>query len=337
MNKRIYLIITIILTLVVFSICLLYGSVKIPFEDVFRSLREFILSGFRINTGDQAHLIVLKIRVPRLLMAFLGGAILAIVGLLMQSITKNPLAEPYVLGISSGASTGAVSAIILGWFSFFGRYNVYFASFIGALLATVLIIFFQGRRQDTIRLVLLGMGINAFFTALTTFLIYSSKNEAQVRSAMFWTTGSLAGINYGDLIPVVFALILLLIFCRLIIKELDLLLLGHESARNMGLNLLQLQVYVIIVSSLSIALLVSKVGVIGFVGLIIPHIARKLIGVKHGDLLWSCVLFGGTGLMLVDTMARTLFAPNELPIGVMTGLIGAPIFIYILNSTRNPI
>lgn len=230
-----------------------------------------------------------------------------------------------------------MAAIVLGWFRFFGPFNVYLASFIGASLATVLVIFLQGRSQDTIRLVLVGMGVNAFFTSLTTFLIYSSRNEAQVRSAMFWTTGSLSGIHFKDLFPVAFGLVILILFYRLIIKELDLLLLGHQAAKNLGLNLFRLQVYLIIVSSLAIALVVSKVGVIGFVGLIVPHISRKIIGVKHEDLLWTSILLGGMGLMVVDTFARTVFSPNELPIGVMTGIIGAPIFISILNSREKNI
>lgn len=333
--KKKYIFSIILLSFFSFFVCIFFGSVRISSVDIYKGLKQIIQNGFKMDPSNQVQVILMKIRLPRLLMAFFGGSVLSIVGLLMQSITKNPLAEPYVLGISSGASAGAVSAIILGWFSFFGSYNVYLASFIGAVIATLLIIVLQGSRQDTIRLVLLGMGVNAFFTALTTFLIYSSRNEAQVRSAMFWTIGSFSGVHYGDLVPVVISLILLLVFSHIIIKELDILLLGHKVAKNIGLNIVKLQISIIVVSALSTALLVSKVGVIGFIGLIIPHISRKIMGVKHKNLLWTCVFFGGMGLMITDTFARTLFAPNELPIGVMTGLIGAPVFIYILNSTRN--
>lgn len=337
MNKKLIILSLILLTPFIFLLCIFFGSVKLDFPHVIGAIISFLKNDFIIDTSDQIQLIIFKIRVPRLIMAFLAGGILSLVGVLMQTITKNPLAEPYVLGISAGASLGAVSAIILGWFSFFSTFNVYIAAFIGASLATILVISLQGKSHDTVRLVLVGMGVNAFFTSLTTFLIYSSKNEAQVRSAMFWTTGSLSGIHFRDLLPVAIGLGILVGFYSLVIKELDLLLLGHRSAKNMGLNLFKLQISLIIISSIAIALLVSKVGVIGFVGLIVPHISRKLIGVKHKHLLFTTIFTGGMGLMIVDTFARTIFSPNELPIGVMTGIIGAPIFIYILNSTREKI
>lgn len=337
MSKKLIILSLIILTLFMFLCCIFFGSVKLGFHEVIEALLNYFKNNFTVDTSSYIQLIIFKIRMPRLLMSFLAGAILSVVGLLMQTITKNPLAEPYVLGISAGASAGAVSAIILGWFSFFAVFNVYIAAFLGASLATMLVILLQGRSQDTVRLVLVGMGVNAFFTSLTTFLVYSSNNEAQVRSAMFWTTGSLSGIHFEDLIPVTIGLAILMIFYYFVIKELDILLLGHRSAQNMGLNLFKLQISLIIVSSLAIALLVSKVGVIGFIGLIVPHISRKLIGVKHNNLLFATIFLGGMGLMVIDTFARTIFSPNELPIGVMTGIIGAPIFIYILNSTREKI
>ena len=337
MGKKLIILSLIILTLFMFLCCIFFGSVKLGFHEVIEALLNYFKNNFKVDTSSYIQLIIFKIRMPRLLMSFLAGAILSVVGLLMQTITKNPLAEPYVLGISAGASAGAVSAIILGWFSFFAVFNVYIAAFLGASLATMLVILLQGRSQDTVRLVLVGMGVNAFFTSLTTFLVYSSNNEAQVRSAMFWTTGSLSGIHFEDLIPVTIGLAILMIFYYFVIKELDILLLGRRSAQNMGLNLFKLQISLIIVSSLAIALLVSKVGVIGFIGLIVPHISRKLIGVKHNNLLFATIFLGGMGLMVIDTFARTIFSPNELPIGVMTGIIGAPIFIYILNSTREKI
>lgn len=337
MNKKLILLLLVLLTPFVFLFCIFFGSVKLEIYQVLEGLLSYFRHNFTVDTSSYIQLIIFKIRMPRLLMSFLAGGILSMVGLLMQTITKNPLAEPYVLGISAGASAGAVSAIILGWFSFFAAFNVYAAAFIGASLATMLVILLQGKSQDTVRLVLIGMGVNAFFTSLTTFLVYSSNNEAQVRSAMFWTTGSLSGIHFEDLIPVAIGLAILIIFYYLVIKELDILLLGHKAAQNMGLHLFKLQIFLIVVSSLSIALLVSKVGVIGFVGLIVPHISRKLIGVKHNNLLFATIFIGGMGLMVIDTFARTIFSPNELPIGVMTGIIGAPIFIYILNSTREKI
>ncbi|MDO5713362.1 MAG: iron ABC transporter permease [Tissierellia bacterium] len=316
-------------------LCLGFGSVPLSFQDISTALKEFYQNSFQMTSGNTSQMILFQIRIPRLLMAFLGGGILSFVGILMQTITKNPLAEPYVLGISAGASAGAVSAIILHWFSFFGAYNVYVGAFTGAWLATALVLGLQGKSRDPVRLVLMGMGINAFFTAATTFMVYSSKNEAQVRSAMFWTTGSLSGIHYQDLIFPLLAFLLLALICGFIIKELDLLLLGTKGAVELGLNIQKFQILIILISSFSIGILVAKVGVIGFIGLIIPHLTRRFVGVKHKHLLLFGAFLGGITLMITDTIARTIFTPNELPIGVITGLVGAPIFIRILSKTRN--
>lgn len=325
--------ILLVLTIFIFFLCLPMGSIPLSFQGVWNTFRGLWEKGFVHTPGNTLEVILWDIRIPRLLMAFLGGAILSHVGILMQTVTKNPLAEPYVLGISAGASAGAVSAIILGFFSSFGSRNVYVGAFSGAALSTALVLGLQGRSRNPVRLVLMGMGINAFFTAVTTFLIYSSKNEAQVRSAMFWTTGSLSGVHYGDLFLPGGALALLLLFGGLFRKELDLLLLGRKGAEQMGLSLSRLQIGVILVSSLSIGALVAKVGVIGFVGLIVPHLARKIHGVKHRGLFLYGVFLGGMILMITDTLARTVFSPNELPIGVMTGLVGAPVFLQILRRT----
>ena len=186
-------------------------------------------------------------------------------------------------------------------------------------------------------MVLMGMGVHAFFTAATTFMVYSSKNEAQVRSAMFWTTGSLSGIQYGDLLFPFMAFLLLLLFSFFVLKELDLLLLGTKGARELGLSIESFQLSVIVISSLTIGIVVAKVGVIGFIGLIMPHLTRKCTGILHKKLLLFGAFLGSMALMVADTISRTVFSPNELPIGVITGLVGAPVFIKILYKTRKSV
>ncbi|AGT45084.1 FecCD family ABC transporter permease [Treponema pedis] len=312
-------------------VCLFWGSFKISFTETL----EVLFSVFKKENGPFSigKQIILNIRLPRVIFAGLAGAVLSVCGVCMQGITGNDLAEPYILGISSGASAGAVSAIILHFFSIFSPFNIYMGAFLGSIFAMGGVLILNGKSRDPVKLILMGVGVNAFFSALTTYMIYSSKNEAQVRSAMFWTTGSLSGIQYADLILPAFALLALVIIVLLLNKEFNLLLLGLESAVETGLNINRVRFAVVLVTSAAVSVLTAKAGVIGFIGLIVPHIGRKFIGVMHRPLiLWSAV-FGASGLMIADTFARTMFSPSELPISVVTGLAGAPLFIKISKKS----
>lgn len=321
-----------IFLIIIIFFCLFWGSVKISPSDAFTTILAFIKNG-GFTSGFAQEQIILNIRLPRIFLAGISGAVLSICGICMQSITGNSLAEPYILGISSGASAGAVSAIILHLFSFFGTSNVYAGAFLGSLIATASVLLLQGKTRDPVRLILMGVGVNAFFSAITTYIIYSAKNEAQVRSAAFWSTGSLSGVQYSDLLLPLITLIILLIIVLSADKEFNLMLLGLDSAEDTGLNIKKMQLITIIVISAAVSVLVAKTGVIGFVGLIVPHIGRKFAGVKHRPLvIWSSI-FGAAGLMLADTFARSIFSPSELPISVITGIAGAPLFIKILKKS----
>ncbi|WP_099950347.1 FecCD family ABC transporter permease [Ezakiella peruensis] len=309
-------------------IAVFFGSVKVDFNDIIENIKNI----FSDDYIDKTSIIIKQIRIPRVLLAALTGAILAGVGLLMQTITSNSLADSYVLGISSGASAGAVSTIVYGLFSTLGRFNVYIGAFVGAILSTILLVFLQGRNRNQIRLVLMGMGISGFFSAMTAIFIFNSKNEAQVRSATYWMMGSLTGANYKSLIYIFAALIILLVFVFIYHKELDLLFVGLDGAQNSGLEIRPFQLKVVIVSSMAIAVLVSEVGVIGFVGLIVPHIIKKISFFNHRRLFIDSILSGAAFVVICDIFARTLYAPRELPIGVVTGFVGAPIFIYMIKK-----
>lgn len=199
-------------------------------------------------------------------------------------------------------------------------------------MSTILLVFLQGRNRNQIRLVLMGMGISGFFSAMTAIFIFNSKNEAQVRSATYWMMGSLTGANYKSLIYIFAALIILLVFVFIYHKELDLLFVGLDGAQNSGLEIRPFQLKVVIVSSMAIAVLVSEVGVIGFVGLIVPHIIKKISFFNHRRLFIDSILSGAAFVVICDIFARTLYAPRELPIGVVTGFVGAPIFIYMIKK-----
>ena len=305
------------------------GSVALDKDIVLDSLRAFVTGG-EVENRNLYNLVVM-VRLPRVCLTVLAGAILSVVGILMQTLTGNPLAEPYVLGVSSGASAGAAGAIVLQWFSFLSSGRVVFSAFVGSFLAIALVVVLQGRSTSPLRLVLTGMGVSAFFQAATTLIIYSSNNEAQARSAQYWLTGSFSGSNWNDVAVALGALGILMVVCLCVEKELDLLLLGQDAAAQTGMNVRVMQLILILFSALAVSVVVSASGLVGFVGLIIPHIMRRTVDTSHRYLILSSALAGGCFLTLADTVARTAFAPQEVPIGVMTAFIGAPVFILMIR------
>ena len=237
-----------------------------------------------------------------------------------------------MLGVSSGASAGAAGAIVFQWFAFLPAGHVVFSAFIGSFVAIALVVALQGKSTNPIRLVLTGMGVSAFFQAATTFIIYCSRNEAQARSAQYWLTGSFSGSNWGDVRIALMALVVLLTLCRCLEKELDLLLLGQDVAAQSGMNVRAIQLVLILVSAFAVSVVVAVSGLVGFVGLIIPHIMRRAVDTSHRWLVLSSTLAGGCFLTLADAVARTAFSPQEMPIGVMTAFIGAPLFILMIRT-----
>ena len=313
---------------------LFFGSVALDVNTVSEILRALVTGG-TIDNKNLYNLIV-QVRLPRICLTAVAGAVLSVVGILMQTLTGNPLAEPYVLGVSSGASAGAAGAIVFGWFVFLPTGRVVFSAFVGSFVAIALVVAFQGRSTSPIRLVLTGMGISAFFQAATTLIIYSSNNEAQARSAQYWLTGSFSGSNWADVRIATIALIVLLALCRCLEKELDLLLLGQDVAAQSGMNVRRMQLVLILFSAYAVSVVVAVAGLVGFVGLIIPHMMRRMVDTSHRYLVLSSALVGSAFLTMADTVARTAFAPQEMPIGVMTAFIGAPVFILTRNFHVGP-
>jgi iron complex transport system permease protein len=314
-----------------------YGSVEIAPSIVFRVILRHLGKPLGIATawdaplGQGIDVIVWQMRLPRVIMAALSGGVFAAAGIFMQTLTQNPIADPYILGISAGASTGAVCAIIFGFLSFIPIYSIQISAFLGALLALSLVLFLTGRHPTPLRLILLGVGVSSFFTAVTAFVLQKAQNDSQLRSAMFWMLGSFSAADWQDL-PVAFVLLLLaviLAFC--LEKELDALLLGDFAATNIGVAVNRIKTLVALCSALIVAVVVSRVGVIGFIGLIVPHASRKLCGVRHRTLVSVAVLLGAIFMVWADTAARTFFRPEEIPVGILTAMIGAPVFIWIVR------
>ena len=306
-----------------------FGAKFISLDQIISALMSMIDANTTASITDT---IITDIRLPRLIYSVLTGIGLSLVGLLMQTVTRNALADPYVLGVSSGASTGAVFAIIMGGLPFLGQYNTPIFAALGAALSIILVLLCVGKSSSPVKLILIGMGMTGVFSALTMMIIYGAKHEAQVRSAMFWLLGSFAGIQWSDLPLTAIIVILFMLYIYMFNQDLDVLLLGNHEAAQMGLSVKQLQLSIVVISSIVIATLVSKVGVVGFIGLIIPHLARIIGGPKHKHTLLFSALIGSIVMIWSDVLSRALYSPEEIPIGVLTSLLGAPLFIWIIMN-----
>lgn len=273
-----------------------------------------------------------QIRLPRVLLALLAGAGLAVSGLGFQTLFRNELAEPYTLGVASGAALGAVLALRLEESAaLLGLPAIALASFAGALAATALVVGLSLRRHDsaTSTLLLAGIAVSLSCSAIILFLQYLADSTQTFRMVR-WMMGGLSVVGYGEVLwvlPWVLGGAALLLYLR---WDLNLLLLGEELAASRGVDLGRLRVKILLASSLMIGSLVAVAGPIGFVGLMVPHILRRWVGHDHLYLAPACVLGGGAFLILCDLVARTIMAPAELPVGVLTALLGGPFFLWLL-------
>lgn len=279
--------------------------------------------------------IIWEIRLPRVLLGAICGSGLALCGVLMQCVTKNPIAEPYILGISSGASCGAVAIIVLGGMSSLGITSITGGAFIGSIVSGVLVFVIgtqMGRTTSTTRLVLSGMAISTIFSALTNLLIYSAKNANQAKNALFWTIGSLGGAKWDVLMIPFISIVIVIIVSFIMSKSLDILLLGDDSAAILGINVKLVKSVILILATLLTSTLVAITGAIGFIGLVVPHVCRTIAGSDHKKLIVLSSLVGSIFLILSDVVARGIFPPIEIPIGIITSLVGGPFFLYLISN-----
>lgn len=281
--------------------------------------------------GDLLTSIIWRIRVPRVLMAIAVGAALSVGGLVFQALLRNPLAEPYILGISGGAAIGAIIGILLGLSRFPG---VSLTAFFGSI-ATLCLILFMSSGRSLLRkesLLLSGVMVNAFCSAVIMFLV-SITQDARLHNIIFWLMGNLGqGGNYQAL-----ALMAILLPCLVIVfcfaNAMNMMLMGKEIAHTAGVNIKRATIILLIVTSLMVSATVSQCGLIGFVGLVVPHILRLILGPDHRILFPACLLGGSTYMVLCDVLARTLPRQGEMPAGVITAIIGAPLFIILLKRS----
>lgn len=274
------------------------------------------------------------IRLPRVLLAMGVGASLAVSGVVMQGVFRNPLADPGLVGTSSGGMLAAALAILLGWdvsAGVLGYYGLSFFAFLGAMLAMFLVFYLAeaGGRLAISTLLLAGIAINALSGALTSLIMYLS-DDAQLRGIVFWTLGSLGGASWRMLLVFLPLGMLPLLFIFRVARSLDGYALGDHDAFSLGVNVRRLRFLLILLVTLSVATGVAFVGIIGFVGLVIPHMARLLFGGLHRRLIVAAGVLGALLLTLADLLCRTMVVPAELPVGILTAMMGVPLFISLL-------
>lgn len=320
----------------IFSIlvAITFGNADLSLKDVYSVIayRLFHIKSLADYADGAIHDVVWLIRLPRVLLALAVGMALSVCGVIMQAIVQNPLADPYVLGISSGASLGATLAIMLGVGSFLGGNSVGVIAFIGALLTSfaVIAIANMGGKATSAKLILAGMAVSAVCSAFSNFVIYITNDKNAATEVMKWSMGSLAGASWtrvAVMLPI--TLICVAIFWTQY-RNLNLMLLGDEVSITLGTDLHKLRTAYLILASVMIGFAVYCAGVIGFVGLVIPHVVRILFGTDHRKLLPLSALLGASFLIWCDVACRVILKNSEMPIGVLVSIIGAPCFIYLL-------
>lgn len=335
-KNRLNISILIIILLMTSLFAITQGSVKIPLGDVFRVFAHTI--GFNTDLTDlkTSHIfIVQNIRLPRIVLTCIVGGLLSIVGASYQAVFKNPMADPYVMGVSSGAAFGATIGIVFGFsVNFMGFGAMSMLAFIGSL-TTVFIVYNLARvgtKISTTSILLAGIVMNAFLTSLISLMMII--NQDDIARIVTWTMGSFNAASWDHVLLVAgpsFAGLLLLMFKA---RDLNAIVIGEEDAKNMGVNVEQTKKLILIYSSFMIAFSVAVSGIIGFVGLIIPHLFRLIFGADHRVLLPVSFFGGALFLVICDTLARSLVPNMEIPVGIVTAVFGGPFFLYLLNKNK---
>ncbi|MDQ1278350.1 MAG: Iron transporter [Thermodesulfobacteriota bacterium] len=332
----------------VFKICLLFllllfavsivslfaGAADITLINVIRDLLPLGADGHKALTPAEKS-ILLSIRLPRVILAGLVGAALSMSGVVFQALLRNPLTDPYILGISAGSAVGAVTGILLGAEVLI--LGISGMAFLGAILSVCVVfgIAGTGRRLETTTLLLTGVMVNAFFSAVILF-VFSISDHLQLQRAIYWTMGDLSLADGQGVLYAGFFLFIGMAFIYRYARSLNILATGEETALQLGISVGKTKIILLTAASLVTATAVAASGTIGFVGLIIPHIMRLIVGPDHRLLLPASLIFGGAFLVLADTMARCLVSPAELPVGVITALCGAPYFLVLLRRRVSP-
>lgn len=286
-----------------------------------------------VSWTDAEDSIVWLVRMPRVLLGAIVGAGLAIAGVALQAMVRNVLADPYLLGVSSGASTGAAATILFGFSVGIGASSLTASAFVGALVATVIVYLLArvGGRITSIRLLLAGVAVGYVLSAATSFLIFASDSPEGTRAVLFWLLGSLSLARWSSVIvagSIVIACVAVLVLWS---RRLDALAIGDDTARTLGASPVRLRTQSLVVVALCVGAVVAVSGGIGFVGLIVPHVARLCVGGVHRRVIPVAALIGAVFLIWADVVARVAFDPTELPLGIVTAIVGAPLLFILVR------
>lgn len=327
-----FALISICALLVAIIMAMTIGDISVKPLDVARVLSNRILGTNYLIDPIEAG-IIWHYRLSRAIVAACAGAVLALCGVVLQALLRNPLAEPYLLGISAGASTGAAAVVV--WGGSVITIGLTGGAFVGAIAAFLFVVVLAGRGGNrTERIILAGIAGSQLFNAATAFIITSSANAEQTRGIMFWLLGSLGGVRWADAAVAVPAVLLGCGLCLWQARALDAFAFGETAAATLGINIRRVRFGLFALTALMTASVVSVVGAIGFVGLVVPHAVRLVVGSRHGVLIPASVSAGAVFLVLADIISRILLPGRVLPIGVVTALVGAPVFAFMLWSTR---
>ncbi|MBP6732108.1 MAG: iron ABC transporter permease [Chitinophagales bacterium] len=313
------------------SVC--FGAVNISGSEILSALQKQFAGGSSMNLNER---IFMEIRLPRAILCLLVGAGLAVGGTLMQALFRNPIVEPGLVGTSSGAAFGAALYFVLGatYKLNLGEWTLPFAACAGSVLSTTLV-FFLSQSQQTgkssiVALLLTGIAINALFMSGVGFLSYIAR-DPQARSITFWGMGTLSGANWHSVAIVGFTTIACILLALRYAKHLNALIIGEDEAQLLGVNIKRLKLTVLCINVVMVATATAFVGVISFVGLVVPHLLRMTGGSDNRALIRNSALLGGLFLSIADLVARMLVRPAELPIGIVTSVVGVPVFIFLLR------
>lgn len=321
---------SVLIMLAIFAIT--QGSVKIPVSDVL----DIVVNGEVTETIKSSHIFIVRhVRLPRIILSTFVGGMLSVIGTVFQALFKNPMADPYVMGVSSGAAFGATIGILFGLgASVFGLSVVSFMAFVGAMVTMLLVYQLArvGGKVSTTGILLAGIVINAILSSAISFLMLLSYNK--IDQIVTWTMGSFNAASWEHIYLVIGPMTIGLIYMMHISRELNAMVVGEDDAISIGVNVQRIKKMGLIVASLLAAISVAVSGIIGFVGLIVPHFLRMLFGSDHRILLPTSFLGGAIFMMVCDTFARSLLANMEIPVGIITSMIGGPFFLLLLQKHK---
>ena len=333
-NKRFSILLVVLLMAAPFVviISILVGTADISAKIVFQVLWNAVFNPGSTEFSKAITTIILKLRIPRTLLALLSGAALGTGGTILQCLFRNPMADPYVMGLSSGAAFGVSIGIISG---ITHPLLIQLSSFSGAMASVFLVLIFAGiagGQGNSLVILLSGIAVSLFFSSFMSLIMYLNHDQAE--KIIFWTFGSFSGASWNKVSSIIWVILPGLVVLLMQWKNLNLLSQGDEAARSLGINPKRIRIFLLVITSLITAVTVSVTGIIGFVGLMIPHALRMITGPNHKTLLPLSALGGALFLVVSDIISRIILSPAEIPVGIITSLIGAPYLLFIIIVKR---